>query len=136
MQSCAVSSSVSLMFQKGSGVENKYLYSDLLKKIKEEKGKKGKLNAGEKSRTVSFECKVGRVIFCCGEKLCMMKDLKVQLTVQTNIKTAATNFTFPFNDLRIIFTDFCKMFVVGLRRMNNLVWYVWDHKHIHFERIH
>lgn len=29
MQSCAVSSSVSLMFQKGSGVENKYLYSDL-----------------------------------------------------------------------------------------------------------
>ena len=46
MQSCAVSSSVSLMFQKGSGVENKYLYSDLLKKIKEEKGKKGKLNAG------------------------------------------------------------------------------------------
>lgn len=30
MQSCAVSSSVSLMFQKGSGVENKYLYSDLL----------------------------------------------------------------------------------------------------------
>lgn len=51
------------MFQKGSGVENKYLYSDLLKKIKEEKEKKGKHNAGEKSRTVSFECKVGRVIF-------------------------------------------------------------------------
>lgn len=55
------------------------------------------------------------------EKLCMMKDLKVQLTVQTNIKTATPNFTFPFNDLKIIFTDFCKMFVVGLRRMNNLV---------------
>lgn len=59
MQSCAVSSSVSLMFQKGSGVENKYLYSDLLKKKKKkEKGKKGKLNAREKSRTVSLECKI------------------------------------------------------------------------------
>lgn len=31
MQSCAVSSSVSLMFQKGSGVEKKYLYSELLR---------------------------------------------------------------------------------------------------------
>lgn len=41
MQSCAVSSSVSLMFQKGSGVENKYLYSDLLKKkIKGERERK------------------------------------------------------------------------------------------------
>lgn len=58
MQSCAVSSSVSLMFQKGSGVENKYLYSDLLKKKKKQKGKKGKLNAGEKGRTVSLECKI------------------------------------------------------------------------------
>jgi hypothetical protein len=35
------------MFQKGSGVENKYLYSDLLKKKKEEKGKKRKFR-GEK----------------------------------------------------------------------------------------
>lgn len=43
MQSCAVSSSVSLMFQKGSGVENKYLYSDLLKK-KEERKRKEKEN--------------------------------------------------------------------------------------------
>lgn len=60
MQSCAVSSSVSLMFQKGSGVENKYLYSDSLlkkKKGKKEKGKEGKLAAGKKSRTVSSECK-------------------------------------------------------------------------------
>lgn len=40
MQSCAVSSSVSLMFQKGSGVENKDLYSDLLKKRKKEERKK------------------------------------------------------------------------------------------------
>lgn len=41
MQSCTVSSSVSLMFQKGSGVENKYLYSDLLKKkIKGERERK------------------------------------------------------------------------------------------------
>lgn len=42
MQSCAVSSSVSLMFQKGSGVENKYLYSDLLKKNKRRKRKERK----------------------------------------------------------------------------------------------
>ena len=40
-----------------------------LKKRKEEKEKKGKHNAGEKSRTVSFECKVGRVIFRCGWKV-------------------------------------------------------------------
>lgn len=70
MQSCAVSSSVSLMFQKGSGVENKYLYSDLLKKKKKKgQGKKGKLNAREKSRTVSLECKIWRVIFWCGWKV-------------------------------------------------------------------
>lgn len=77
MQSCAVSSSVSLMFQKGSGVENKYLYGDLLKKREKEKGKKRKLNAREKSRTVSFECKSEELYSDVAEKLCMMKDLKV-----------------------------------------------------------
>lgn len=60
-------------------------------------------------------------LFSVPEKVCMMKDLKVYLRVQTNIKTMTPNFTFPFNDLEFIFTDFCKMFVVGLRRMNNLV---------------
>ena len=60
MQSCAVSSSVSLMFQKGSGVEKKYLYSELLRGKKSEKERKeGKLNAGEKSKTVSFSERSG-----------------------------------------------------------------------------
>lgn len=39
MQSCAVSFSVSLMFQKGSGVEKKYLNSGLLRE-KKRTGKK------------------------------------------------------------------------------------------------
>lgn len=46
MQSRAVSSSVSLMFQKGSGVENKDLYSDALKK--KEKDRKGNSRQGGK----------------------------------------------------------------------------------------
>lgn len=67
MQSCAVSSSVSLMFQKGSGVEKKYLYSELLrgKNPRKKERKEGKLNAGEKSRTVSFSERSG-VHFWCG----------------------------------------------------------------------
>lgn len=55
------------------------------------------------------------------EKLCMVKDLEGWLTVQTNIRMETPNFTFLCNDLEFIFTDFCKMFVVGLRSMNNLV---------------
>lgn len=60
MQSCAVSSSVSLMFQKGSGVENKYLYSDLLKKKnKRRKGKEGKENLMQGRREVVYHLSAG-----------------------------------------------------------------------------
>lgn len=52
MQSCAVSSSVSLMFQKGSGVERKSVRTVTCFKKKE--GKKGKLNAEAKSLSVSL----------------------------------------------------------------------------------
>ena len=60
MQSCAVSSSVSLMFQKGSGVENKYLYSDLLLKKRKRRRKKERKEhlMMEKSRIVSSECRI------------------------------------------------------------------------------
>lgn len=47
MQSCAVSSSVSLMFQKGSGVENKDLYSDSLKKRRTKEERKKNLMQGK-----------------------------------------------------------------------------------------
>lgn len=66
MQSCAVSSGVSLMFQKGSDVEKKYLYSELLrgKKSRKKGRKEGKLNAGEKSKTISFSERSGAHFWC------------------------------------------------------------------------
>lgn len=78
MQSCAVSSSVSLMFQKGSGVENKYLYSDLPKK-KGRKKKERKENLMQR-RKVELYCLSTRseeLYSDVSEKLCMMKDLKL-----------------------------------------------------------
>lgn len=78
MQSCAVSFSVSLMFQKGSGVEKKYLYCGVLRKKKEqEKRKQGKLNAGEKSKTVSFNVRSEEFLSDVAAKLCLMKDVRV-----------------------------------------------------------
>lgn len=47
-----------------------------LKKKKKEKGKEGKLNAGKKSITVSFECKIWRVIFWYGWKVVYDERLK------------------------------------------------------------
>lgn len=76
MQSCAVSSSVSLMFQKGSGVEKKYLYSGLLRKNGKKERKEGKLNAGEKSKTVSFSERSEEFISDVAAKLCLMERLQ------------------------------------------------------------
>lgn len=79
MQSCAVSSSVSLMFQKGSGVENKYLYSDLLKEKKRRKKKERKENLmqGRKVELYHWSARSEESFSDVAEKLCMMKDLKV-----------------------------------------------------------
>lgn len=78
MQSCAVSSSVSLMFQKGSGVENKYLYSDLLKKKRrKDKERKENLMQGRKVELYHWSARSEELFSDVAEKLCMMKDLKV-----------------------------------------------------------
>lgn len=78
MQSRAVSFSVSLMFQKGSGVEKKYLYSGLLREKKEqEKRKQGKLKAGEKSKTIAFNVGSEEFLSDGAAKLCLMKDVRV-----------------------------------------------------------
>lgn len=74
MQSRAVSSSVSLMFQKGSGVENKDLYSDALKKKR--KGQEGKLKAGREVRVHHLSAGCEELLSDAAEKLCMVKDLE------------------------------------------------------------
>lgn len=79
MQSCAVSFSVSLMFQKGSGVEKKYLNSGLLREKKKEQGKRkqGKLNAGEKSKNASFNVRPEEFLSDVAAKLYLTRDVRV-----------------------------------------------------------
>lgn len=77
MQSCAVSSSVSLMFQKGSGVENKYLYSDLLKKRSKEKKRKENLMQERKVELYHLSARSEELISDVDGKVCMMKYVRL-----------------------------------------------------------
>lgn len=77
MQSCAVSSSVSLMFQKGSGVEKKYLCSELLRGKKSRKKERKENLMQERKVKLYHSVKDLELISGVAAKLCLKESSRV-----------------------------------------------------------